>query len=124
MKILGPAIRKVQDAGPDTSDNKKKQKTTIFHELIFRSSLPEKELSHERLVAEGSLVVIAGSETTGSSLAALHFHLLANPDKFATLKAELADAMPDPWSVPELAKLRQLPYLVSFHTLFLSLKRG
>ena len=123
VKTLGPVIQKVQNTEPATSDDKK-QTTTIFHELIFRSSLPKKELSHERLVAEGATVVIAGSETTGSSLSALHFHLLANPDKLAALKAELADAMPDPRSVPELAKLKQLPYLVSLYTLFRSLKRS
>ncbi|KAL9122102.1 MAG: hypothetical protein Q9187_001347 [Circinaria calcarea] len=117
--ILGPAIQKIQDAGPGTSEDKK-ETTTIFHELIFRSRLPKEELTKDRLIAEGALLVIAGSETTGNALGVLHYHLLANPDKLAILRAELADAMPDPWTVPELAKLKQLPYLVSPYTSFFS----
>lgn len=53
------------------------------------------------------VLVIAGSETTASTLAAITYHLLADPKLMARLKAELATLKPqhDP------ADLNGLPFL-------------
>lgn len=51
------------------------------------------------------------AEFTGPTLASLTFHLLANPSCLAKLKTELAEAMPDPNSLPTCATVENLPYL-------------
>ena len=68
------------------------------------------------MLAEASLIVAAGSETTGYALSYLHFHLLNNPEKLQKLKSELPEAMPDRMQVPDWLQLRKLPYLVGTYS--------
>ncbi|KAI0019377.1 cytochrome P450 [Xylariomycetidae sp. FL0641] len=63
---------------------------TIFHEIMRSDALPASEKETKRLVDEAMVLVLAGSETTASTLAALTYHLLADPALLARLKAELA----------------------------------
>lgn len=51
------------------------------------------------------------ADFTGLTLASLTFELLANPSCLAKLKTELAEAMPDPNSLPTCATVENLPYL-------------
>ncbi len=48
-----------------------------------------------------------------SSLSAITFEILANPDKLRKLKHELAAALPDPNAVPTSTELEKLPYLTA-----------
>ena len=73
------------------------------------------------MIAEGTLIVVAGAETTGMALNALHYHLLANPEKMKRLKAELAEVLKDQSDVPSWQQLKKLPYLVRSLHLILSL---
>ena len=101
----------IKEARTDAA-NQEKEHPKLFGELIYKSSLSAAEKGTERLTAEGGLIVIAGSETTGNALNVLHFHLLANPDKMKMLKAELAEEIKDRWDVPTWQQLRKLPFLV------------
>ncbi|KAK3696861.1 hypothetical protein LTR37_017767 [Vermiconidia calcicola] len=83
---------------------------TIFHE-IMRSSIPETEKQNRRLTDEAMVIVVAGSETTASTLAAITYHLLADPQLLQRLRAELKSVMPDPNELPVAAKLDGLPFL-------------
>lgn len=84
---------------------------TIFHEIL-RSDIPESEKETKRLTDEAMVLVVAGSETTASTIAAITYHMLSDPKALATLKAELKTAMPDDTDVlPDAAKLDGLPYL-------------
>ena len=83
---------------------------TIFHEIL-RSDIPAPEKETERLGDEAMILVIAGSDTTASTLACITYHLLADPALLARLKAELEVAMPDPNELPVAAKLESLPLL-------------
>lgn len=51
------------------------------------------------------------ADFTGLTLAFLTFELLANPSCLAKLKTELAEALPDPNSLPTCAAVENLPYL-------------
>ena len=92
------------------TDTKQSANTTIFEELL-NSDLPPHEKTMQRLADEGQTVVGAGQVTTAHYLKMTSFHLIANPDILAKLKAELADAMPDPNVLAPQSKLEQLPYL-------------
>jgi cytochrome P450 len=83
---------------------------TIFHE-IMRSDIPEPEKETKRLGDEAMVLVMAGSETTASTLAVIMYHLLADRQLLARLKAELKTAMPDPNEPPVAARLDSLPFL-------------
>lgn len=83
---------------------------TIFHD-IMRSEIPESEKETKRLADEAMVIVIAGSETTASTLAAIVYHLLADKQLLARLKTELATVMPNPNELPVADKLDKLPFL-------------
>ena len=65
------------------------------------------------MAAEGTLLIIAGSESVGSALTSLHFHLLEHPDKYNILQEELKKAIPDESRIPRWSKLKELPYLTA-----------
>lgn len=109
--LLEKDLKTIMAAGPNAPEAEKKH-PTIFYELLYNSNLPESEKHMWRMIAEGGLIVIAGNETTGNALNALHFHLLANPEKMARLKAELAEEIKGQWDVPSWQQLKKLPYLV------------
>lgn len=83
---------------------------TIFHEII-RSDIPESEKETRRLTDEAMVIVIAGSETTASTLAAILYQLLSDRQMFARLRAELETVMPDRNALPVASKLDGLPLL-------------
>lgn len=83
---------------------------TIFHEII-RSDIPQSEKHTNRLTDEAMVILIAGSETTASTLAAIVYHLLADRELLERLKAELSEAMPDSNQLPVASKLDGLPLL-------------
>jgi cytochrome P450 len=83
---------------------------TIFHEII-RSDIPEPEKQTKRLTDEAMVILVAGSETTASTLAAITYHLLADRQLLNRLKAELGTVMPEPNSLPIASKLDNLPFL-------------
>lgn len=63
------------------------------------------------LIAEGVLMVGAGTDTSANTLCIGTWHLLNAPDALAKLKAELQQAMPRKEDA-DLATLKALPYLV------------
>lgn len=109
-------VQAIKAAGPDdpSLDSKAKTCRPIFHDLIFNSDLSEAEKSVRRLGEEGSLLVIAGSETVANALTHLHYHLLANPEKLAKLKQELQDhGIGANGTRPTWQQLKPLPYLTA-----------
>lgn len=86
---------------------------TIFHGLLSTANLPESEKATPRLVDEARILLAAGTDTTANTLAAITYHLLANPEILKRLKDELASAIPHPESTPELYQIEGLPYLTA-----------
>lgn len=88
------------------------ERKTIFHEVL-QAKIPDSEKTTARLSSESMTIVVAGMESTSSTLAALTYHLLANPPILKRLKAELSGIMQDPNELPSAVVLDGLPYLVS-----------
>jgi cytochrome P450 len=80
---------------------------------LLESDLPPSELSTQRLQHEAISVIGAGIKTTMYTLSTCSYHLLANPEILAKLKAELVSAIPDPNKIPDIDTLMQLPYLTN-----------
>lgn len=77
----------------------------------MRSDIAPSEKQVQRLTDEAMVILIAGSETTASTLAALFYYLLSDRALLTRLKSELKTAMPDPNQLPDGSKLDQLVFL-------------
>ncbi|KEY73665.1 hypothetical protein S7711_07712 [Stachybotrys chartarum IBT 7711] len=83
---------------------------TIFHEIL-KSNMPESEKATPRLRDEATVLVIAGADTTATTLSVITYYLLSNKALLKRLKAELETVMPDPNQLPKAADLDQLQFL-------------
>lgn len=83
---------------------------TIFHEIL-KSNMPESEKATPRLRDEATVLVIAGADTTATTLSVITYYLLSNKSLLTRLKAELETVMPDPNQLPKAADLDQLQFL-------------
>lgn len=61
--------------------------------------------------------MFGGADTSGTTLMHGSFHILTQPKVYSRLKEELREAWPSLEQPPQLAKLEELPYLVSFAAL-------
>lgn len=89
------------------SNDERKVRRSIFHDLRDNQDLPASEKSIDRLENEGTLLVMAGTDSVAKSLAITHFYLLQNPTILARLQEEL---QPLP-TTTSWTQLEQLPYL-------------
>ncbi|MCJ1266070.1 hypothetical protein MMC22_005952 [Lobaria immixta] len=92
------------------SKGSKTDQENIFYGLL-ESDLPESEKAISRLLQEAEIIIQAGQDTTASTLSAITYQLLANPEKLSKLKKELADAIPDSTNPPTCKQVENLPYL-------------
>ncbi|KAL8795788.1 MAG: hypothetical protein Q9195_001840 [Heterodermia aff. obscurata] len=106
-KVWETQIEKIRIA-VDMDDNE----STIFHGVL-NSDLPDFEKTTGRLRQEAELIVMAGVDTTASTLSAIIYHLLADPKILGKLRAELLTAIPDPTSPPRYPTIEALPYLTA-----------
>ena len=101
------AIRNEIQEVLDDDSSEKKDKRSIFYELRDNATLPPSEKSLTRLEQEGTLLVMAGTESTAKSIGIAHFHLLSNPEIRNRVRAELKTiSRSASWT-----ELEQLPYL-------------
>ncbi|KAH7303423.1 cytochrome P450 [Stachybotrys elegans] len=70
----------------------------------------DKRLSLEEMHCHGDVFMLAGSETTGTSLSGLTYYLLINPDKLALLVGEIRTAFPS-GSDLDMQHVAELKYL-------------
>lgn len=85
--------------------------TTVFHGIASNPNLPDADKTDERLLDEARVILGGGTDTSALTLAAITYHLLANPPILKKLRAELLEAIPDVENMPPLAQLEALPYL-------------
>lgn len=83
---------------------------TIFNDILA-SHLPPHELSHDRLSQEAFAITSAGMETVKGTMTMALFQVLDKPALRVRIKAELAEAMPDPSVILPWVELEKLPYL-------------
>lgn len=93
--------------------DKEHEKESIFQSLRDSEILPKDEKTVQRLADEAEVLMGAGSETTGKTLAYTTFYILHTPGVKQRLKEELKTVMPKFTDVPKWTDLEQLPYLVS-----------
>ncbi|KAL8735549.1 MAG: hypothetical protein Q9166_000717 [cf. Caloplaca sp. 2 TL-2023] len=65
-----------------------KAQHSISHGLLSSSSLPDIEKSAARLHSEGTMLVLAGTESTAKLLSTTYYHLLAHPSMLSRVRAE------------------------------------
>ena len=79
----------------------KRSDKSVLDGIINSDAIPESDKTVDRITQEARTLVGAGSETTGSSLECIAYHVLANPDVLRRLKQELAEAVSKAGAVEE-----------------------
>ncbi|KAJ5675330.1 hypothetical protein N7462_008227 [Penicillium macrosclerotiorum] len=83
---------------------------TMFDKLTD-PSLPIEERTLRRIQDEALEVLLAGTETTGSTLTKAIYYLLENQDMWHRLQEELKQVIPSPKATAAWSDLEKLPYL-------------
>lgn len=82
----------------------------LGHTVIFDSLY---DVSDARKASMASELLVAGSDTSGTTLTYALYHISSSPRIKDRLMEELNEAMPTIDTNPVLLKLEQLPYLVN-----------
>ncbi|KAI1779039.1 putative cytochrome P450 [Hypoxylon cercidicola] len=80
-------------------------------QTLLASNLPEEEKTFPRLFSESRSVIMAGTETTATTLVCITCHLLSDPSKLHRLRQELGAAEAAKGGPLGYADLRELPYI-------------
>ncbi|KAJ7681741.1 cytochrome P450 11B1 [Mycena rosella] len=81
--------------------------------LQYRQPSTNDALPFEVLVAEGVAHLVAGTETTSTTLSYFLWEISCSSDMMQRLQKEIDTAMPDPRTIPDLS-VQNLPYLNAF----------
>ncbi|PGH17767.1 hypothetical protein AJ79_00908 [Helicocarpus griseus UAMH5409] len=105
----------MQDGDNDGGKQQLKTRQTMFHQLLRPGGAIKgyDVPTVENLENEAYDLVGAASGTTGNALTITAYHVVANPEIYRTLKAELESAFPNPNSEMIYTKLEKLPYLTA-----------
>ncbi|KAF2665808.1 averantin oxidoreductase [Microthyrium microscopicum] len=116
MKLIPSELRKQRKNHLDYSrtkvmkrinDTKTDRKDFIYYIL---KQADHYDLSQDEVIVNAALFIVAGSETTASSLSSFTNMMLRNPAVFAKLKHEIRTAFPSAKDI-NLASATELPYL-------------
>ncbi|CAN9352420.1 unnamed protein product [Alternaria alternata] len=114
-QILGriERIMNREDGVNETKDLRR----TIFHDIRddVGCKLPEKEKHPVRLMADASVILGAGTETTSRTMAVTTYYLIKNPEIGEKLRRELETVMPTVNHEVLLRQLEALPYLFEIY---------
>ncbi len=80
-------------------------------QTLLASSLPAEEKTFPRLLSEARSIIMAGTETTASTLITIAASLLDDPGKLLLLRHELGDAEETRGAPLGYSDLRELPYI-------------
>lgn len=99
------------------------EKKSVIVSSLNDESIPPAERTVDRLVDEGTVILLAGTDTSSRSLAITMFYLLNNPDCLARMRHELETSLPlNKDHVYPLAQLEKLPYLVCLILIFIDMR--
>ena len=80
--------------------------------IIEQNKGDKRKLEHEEMMSNGSLFVIAGSESIATNLSGTTYHLLKNPDTMRWIRAEVDSAFASEDEItPD--SVSHLPYLIA-----------
>ncbi|TDL30161.1 cytochrome P450 [Rickenella mellea] len=87
-------------------------KIPLFVRLAHhRYSTTNEAMPDKDIVSEGMGHMIAGSDTTSTTLSYIFWELSRRPDIVSKLRKELDQCMPDPHQIPDIQILQAKPYL-------------
>ncbi|OQD83650.1 hypothetical protein PENSOL_c148G04064 [Penicillium solitum] len=84
---------------------------TMFKNMISMAEKKSTQLTKEQLVSEGMLMIVAGTDTTATSLSVTLHNLLQQPETYKKLQDEIRTVMPTMDSRPTIQVLDTLPFL-------------
>ncbi|OTA95914.1 hypothetical protein M434DRAFT_40430, partial [Hypoxylon sp. CO27-5] len=80
-------------------------------QVLMASNLPPEEKTFPRLFSETRSVIMAGTETTATTLVCITFNLLSDSSKIQKLRSELGAAETAKGGPLDYSDLRELPYI-------------
>jgi len=117
--LIGSLTQKAWDRTKAASDYEKSDEVAsdnrnVMRSLIGSNDLPPSERTLERTGGEAVILIGAGTETTGRTLAVILYHILANRQTFDRLLEELRSVMSTSHSpLPAAVVLENLPFLTA-----------
>ncbi|PBK94016.1 cytochrome P450 [Armillaria gallica] len=91
------------------------EKVPMLHRLLnYRYASTNKSMPDIDIISECMGHMIAGSDTTSTTLSYFLWELSRRPDIVKKLQAELDEIMPNARTIPDMAVLHGLPYLNAF----------
>ncbi|KAF8646155.1 hypothetical protein AX16_007380 [Volvariella volvacea WC 439] len=90
------------------------ERPSLLQRLLSYCSSDNTHMSDCDIISECMGHMIAGSDTTSTTLSYFFWELSRRPDIVAHLLSELEDAMPNPKAIPDFSVLQSLPYLNAF----------
>ena len=112
---IPPSVRKMQINHNEASlmrVRKRMAQDTDRHDFMyfFTKQAKKEHLSINKIEAQASVVVLAGSETTALAETATMYHVLSNPDVYERLREEIRSTFSSSESIT-LQDVLKLPYL-------------
>jgi cytochrome P450 len=123
IRLIAPPVAELQQLKEEIAENgyrkfhagkwDAEEKKSVIVSSLNDESIPPAERTVDRLVDEGTVILLAGTDTSSRSLAITMFYLLNNPHCLARMRHELETSLPlNKDHVYPLAQLEKLPYLV------------
>lgn len=123
IRLIAPPVAELQQLKEEIAENgyrkfhagkwDAEEKKSVIVSSLNDESIPPAERTVDRLVDEGTVILLAGTDTSSRSLAITMFYLLNNPECLARMRHELETSLPlNKDHVYPLAQLEKLPYLV------------
>ncbi|KAF8516666.1 cytochrome P450 [Gautieria morchelliformis] len=83
----------------------------LLYYLLGEEGSGTKPLALPTVISDAGNLIVAGSDTTGTSLSNLFYYLMSHSKAYARLRAEIDTAVPSEASVLDAGLLSELPYL-------------
>ncbi|KAF8801579.1 cytochrome P450 [Phlegmacium glaucopus] len=90
------------------------EKLSMLERLLQYQYSPLQSMPDHDIISECIGHLMAGTDTTSTSITYLFWELSRRPDIMKKLQAELDEAMTDPKVLPDISVLQELPYLSAF----------
>ncbi|KAI0940296.1 hypothetical protein AcV5_001443 [Taiwanofungus camphoratus] len=104
-------MRAKLQTGPAVGETDTEKMSLFQHMLQSRMSTMNQGLTDQDIISEGMGHLVAGVDTSSTTLSYLLWELSRRPDIMNRLQNELDDAMPDRKVIPDSFVLFRLPYL-------------
>jgi len=101
-------------AGPVVGEAEAEKMSLLQRMLQYRVSATSEGMADQDIISEGMGHLIAGVDTSSTTLSYMFWELSRRPDIVKRLQTELDDAMPDRRVIPDMAVLNRLPFFNAF----------